>query len=229
MNLKQTLVGAGLVGLLATGSIAMPSVYASINSNSGSKQKQEYNIKQEYNFNSERGYSIPFNVSKKETILSGTDGEAIVKVFNLAVESSKRNQWTHALIPIDEAKYPDSGADMYMRVYLNKNIFTQITIGWRPYETKQSLDEYVDEFIEKSVPATGNSYIGGSRSKIKLDQKDAIEFKLKGKIGKTMIFTMNKDKVYGIVYGSYYIQKEGDAIDPENSLKTFEKGFKFSD
>jgi hypothetical protein len=228
MNLKQKLVGAGLVGLLATSTIAIPSLSASVENYSGPKQKLEHNLKQEHRFYLEGKYSIPFNVSREEAVLYGTDEESIVNVFSSAMDSSRTNQWTRAIIPIDETKYPGSGADMYLRVYPSKNIFTQLTIGYEPYESKQSLDENVDEFIKKA-PLTGNSYITGSKSKIKFGKTDAIEFKLKGLTGKTMIFTINKDKIYKMVYGSYDIKGRADAIDPENSLEKFEKGFRFSE
>jgi hypothetical protein len=229
MDLKKTLVGT-VAGLGLIGLLAIPTNYASEAHSCVSKlPKQEYKIKLENRFNLEGRYSIPFNVSRQETILYGADDESINEVFNLAIDSSKMNQWTHATVSIDETKYPGSGADMYMRVYPDKEIFTQLTIGYDDHKSKQSLDENVNEFIIKTAPSNGNIYIKGSKSKIKLDQKDAIEFKLTGLTNKTVIFTINKDKIYRIVYGSYYTQKDGDAIDPENSLKKFEKGFRFSD
>jgi hypothetical protein len=221
MNIKKTLISAGLVGLLA-----MPI---------GCREKQEiitpaltespkYEepvqelVEKEYNFKSQKGnYEVPLKVSQDTVVLSPN-------IIEYVMEKGKNREWVYVPVPINETE--NSGGDLYMKAYPSKDIASQLIINWTP-KSDMSLEEQVDELITL-VPMSGNTYLAGSKSNIKLDKENAIKFELSGKPNKIMIFATHNNRVYNIIFQCYKIGGENKK-DPENSLEKIEKGLKFID
>jgi hypothetical protein len=230
MNIKNILIGAGLVGLLT-----MPVACSKEESqfernlvtNNPNQNTQEQNPAEREHYYSFNGhYKIPLEVS------SIPFAGPINKKDNLAliVGNSLVGQWSRQVIPPNESIKLPNTQDRFYKIYGDG---TNINILINSFEASGlNSEEYVDLLNKSLINIFENKIKKGYKekleSKTKLDGQEARKTYYNNanntsKEYNATICTIHKKRVYFLMFNS------NNGKDPEKSFEKIEKGFKFLD